>query len=126
MIVAKLVLLLALIEGVNQDVFSDNKFVLNEWLEEKYLELMKKYTCNSQFDKPADIANPFWHLSSDGFWHLHCKEEKIMKTTPSKRWLKDNVSYASFDEDLWVLLQNASWRMKLRDFIVEHKLSIKM
>ena len=41
-IVAKPVLLLALIDGVDQDVFSDNKFVLNDWLEEKYLELMKK------------------------------------------------------------------------------------
>ena len=125
-IVAKPVLLLSLIDGIHRGIFQDNKFVLNEWLEDKYLEFMGKYTSNSQFDKPSDIANPFWHLSSDGFWHLHCKEEKIMKTTPSKRWLKDNVSYASFDEDLWVLLQNASWRMKLRDFIVEHKLSIKM
>lgn len=122
-IVAKPVLLLALIEGVHQEVFQDNKFVLNEWLEDKYLELMKVYTLSSQFEKPADIANPFWHLASDGFWHLHCKEEKIMKTTPSKRWLKDNVSYASFDEDLWVLLMNMSWRIKFQNFISKNKLT---
>ena len=122
-IVAKPVLLLSLIEGIHRGIFQDNKFVLNEWLEDKYLELMKKYTSNSQFDKPSDIANPFWHLASDGFWHLQGTELSSMKNTPSKRWLKDNVSYASFDEDLWVLLQNASWRMKLRDFIIEHKLT---
>lgn len=43
--------------------------------------------------------------------------------TPSKRWLKDNVQYASFDDDLWILLQNAVMRHRLRDYIIEHKLS---
>ena len=42
--------------------------------------------------------------------------------TPSKRWLKEKVSYATFDDDLWVLLQNKVWRLKLRDYIVAHKL----
>ncbi len=45
-----------------------------------------------------------------------------MSVTPSKAWLKENVSYASFDDDLWVLLQNAERRTRLRGFIVEHKL----
>ena len=122
-ILAKPVLLIALIEGVDQEVFQDNKFVLNEWLEDKYLELMKKYTLNSQFEKPADIANPFWHLASDGFWHLHSNELSSMKTTPSRKWLKENVSYASFDEDLWVLLMNMSWRIKFQNFISKNKLT---
>lgn len=122
-IVAKPVLLLALIDGIGQGVFKENVFVLNEWLENRYLKLMLENTSKSQFDKPADIANPFWHLASDGFWHLHGNAVQTMKTTPSKKWLKENVSYACFDEDMWILLQNASWRMKLRDFIVENKLS---
>jgi putative restriction endonuclease len=46
-----------------------------------------------------------------------------MKTTPSKKWLKENISYAYFDEDLWLLLQNQPWREKLRNFIVEQKLT---
>ena len=40
-----------------------------------------------------------------------------------KIWLKENVSFASFDDDLWILLQNEAWRMKLREYIVEHKLT---
>lgn len=43
--------------------------------------------------------------------------------SPSKRWLKDNVEYACFDESLWILLQNKVWRLKLRDYIIEHKLT---
>lgn len=121
-IVAKPVLMLALIDGVDSGVFTNNRFALNEWLEEHYLSLMRHYARSSQFDKPTEITNPFWHLSTDGFWHLQLKTKKEMSTTPSKAWLKENVTYACFDDDLWVLLQCAEWRASLRDFIVEHKL----
>lgn len=121
-IVAKPVLMLALIDGVDSGVFANNRFALNEWLEERYLLLMHYYTRSSQFGKPTDINNPFWHLSTDGFWHLQLKTKGKMSTTPSKAWLKENVSYACFDDDLWVLLQNKDWRTRFRDFIVEHKL----
>ncbi len=121
-IVAKPVLLLALIDGIEAGEFTDNRFTLNEWLEKRYFALMKQYTQHSQFSNPADISNPFWHLQSDGFWHLHHKTAVADGSTPSKRWLKDHVEYASFDEDLWTLLQNKIWRKTLRDYIVEHKL----
>lgn len=76
----------------------------------------------SQFDKPTDISNPFWHLQSDGFWHLQFSEEPQEGITPSKHWLREKVNFADFDDDLWLLLQNKVWRLKLRDYIVEHKL----
>ena len=121
-IVAKPVLMLAIIDGIESGVFTNNRFVLNEWLEEHYMKLMLQYTRQSQFDKPTEINNPFWHLSTDGFWHLQLKTKGEMRTTPSKAWLKENVTYACFDDDLWVLLQNREWRIRFRDFIVEHKL----
>lgn len=94
-IVAKPVLLLALIDGVEFGEFTDNRFALNDWLEKRYLALMKQYTQHSQFHNPADISNPFWHLQSDGFWHLHHEATVADGYTPSKRWLKDHVEYAS-------------------------------
>ena len=121
-IVAKPVLMLALIDGIESGVFTNNRFALNEWLEDRYLSLMHYYTRSSKFDKPTDINNPFWHLSTDGFWHLQLKTKGEMRTTPSKAWLKENVTSSCFDEDLWVLLQSKEWRTRLRDFIVEHKL----
>ncbi len=122
-IVAKPVLMLALIDGVEAGGFSNNRFMLNEWLEQQYLALIKHYTRHSQFPNPADISNPFWHLQTDGFWHLNLKADVAEGSTPSKRWLKENVTYGHFDDDLWVLLQNKVWRKELRDFIVEHKLT---
>lgn len=41
----------------------------------------------------------------------------------TKAWLKDNVSFASFDDELWILLQNKEWRERLREYIIEHKLT---
>lgn len=121
-IVAKPVLMLVLIDGIESGVFTNNRFVLNEWLEEHYMKLMLQYARHSQFDKPTDINNPFWHLSTDGFWHLQLKTKKEMSTTPSKAWLKENVNYACFDDDLWVMLQNKEWHTRFRDYIVAHKL----
>ena len=122
-IVAKPVLLIALIDGIGENVFTNNEFQLNDWLEERYLMLMSKYTRSSQFSKVTGIENPFWHLSSDGFWNLQCRQSFKSDASPSKGWLRGYVEYAYFDESLWVLLQNKMWRMKMRDYIIEHKLT---
>lgn len=118
-IVAKPVLLHALIDGVDKDVFDNNHFYLNDWLEERYLSLMKEYTKGSQFPTPTSINNPFWHLTSDGFWHLHLKEKYEGGATPTKTWLKDNLLYASLDDDLWALLKNQELRNKMRNVIID-------
>ena len=55
---------------------------------------------------------------------MNYQGERLSKShTPSKAWLKDNVEFAYFDESLWILLQNKVWRMQLRDYIIEHKLT---
>lgn len=123
-IVAKPVLILALIDGIEDDVFPSNRFSINNWLEERYMKLMIQYTKNSQFSEVAGIEKPFWHLETDGFWHLKYPGEQLGKgRTPSKAWLKEIVEFAYFDESFWILLQNKIWRTKLRDYIIGHKLS---
>lgn len=122
-IVAKPVLLLSLIDGISENVFIDNEFGLTEWLEERYMMLMKKYTRSSQFSNVTGIENPFWHLATDGFWTLQYRHDPPNGVSPSKRWLKENVEFAYFDESLWILLQNKVWRIKLHDYIIEHKLT---
>ncbi len=123
-IVAKPVLMVAIIDGIEANVFQNNQFIINDWLEERYNMLMAKYTKESQFEGMTGIEKPFWHLETDGFWHLNYPGERNGKSkTPSKAWLKTNVDFAYFDEPLWIMLQNRVWRMKLRDFIIEHKLT---
>lgn len=123
-IVAKPVLMVAIIDSIDANVFVNNQFVLNDWIEKRYKNLMKLFTRNSQFDDSTSIEKPFWHLETDGFWHLNYQGERLSKgRTPSKAWLKDNVEFAYFDESLWILLQNREWRIKLREYIIEHKLT---
>lgn len=123
-IVAKPVFMVAIIDAIDSNVFTCNQFVINDWLEGHYKMLMTQYAKDSQFDDTTEIDKPFWHLESDRFWHLNYQGERLSKSrTPSKAWLKENVEFAYFDESLWILLQNKVWRMKLRDYIVEHKLT---
>ena len=94
-IVAKPVLMVAIIDGIDANVFVNNQFVLNDWIEERYKNLMMQFTKNSQFDGTTGIEKPFWHLETDGFWHLNYLGEQLGKShTPSKAWLKDNVEFA--------------------------------
>lgn len=123
-IIAKPVFMVAIIDAIDNNVFTNNQFVINDWLEGHYKMLMSKYVKESQFDGTTEIGKPFWHLESDGFWHLNYQGERLSKgRTPSKAWLKDNVEFAYFDEPLWILLQNKVWRTKLREYIIEHKLT---
>ena len=122
-ILAKPAFLVAVANGIDEGVFAENRFILSEWLERRYSLLMKKYTAKSQFSEVTGIEKPFWHLSTDGFWHLNCKVKAPEGMTPSKKWLKDNVEYAYLDDDLWVLLQNQEWRKKVSEFIIEKKLT---
>lgn len=123
-IVAKPVLLVSLIDGVGENVFIDNEFKLSGWLESHYKVLMSEYTRSSRFPKITGIENPSWHLVTDGFWSLQYYQEPQAGVTPSKKWLKDNVEFAYLDEELWILLQNKKWRLRLRDYIVEKKLVV--
>lgn len=121
--IAKPVLLLALLEGVSEGIFLNNRFVLNEWLEKRYTSLSFIYKREAISEGTTGIDKPFWHLQSDGFGHLHYLNEELPKAhTPTRKWLKDNVRFASFDDDLWMLLQNSVMRQRLCDYIIEHKL----
>ena len=123
-IMAKPVLLLAIIDGIDAQVFCKNEFTINEWLENRYYTLMSKYVSKSQFKDITGLEKPFWHLETDGFWHIMYPGLILPKSsTPSLRWIKDNISFAYFDDELWLLLQNQEWRIKLRDYIVENKLT---
>ena len=123
-IIAKPVLMVAIIDAIDSNIFTNNQFIINDWLEGRYKMLMTQFVKDSQFEDKTEIDKPFWHLESDGFWHLNYQGERLSKgRTPSKAWLKENVDFAYFDEPLWILLQNKKWRMLLRDYIIEHKLS---
>ena len=120
--VAKPVLFLTILDGVTKGEILYNRIFLDDWLERRYNSLMKRYSNLSIFKNVTPINMPFWHLETDGFWHLRIKDTKETNMTPTIQWLKENVMYASLDDDLWNLIQNKECLMKLREFIIQNKL----
>lgn len=122
-IVAKPVLLLALIDGIEHGVFQNNQFLINDWLVRHYKILMNQYANHRTDDGTTPINYPYWHLQSDGFWHLNYNSKP--QGSPSLVWLKNNVYNARFDTNLWKLLRDRNILNKLREYILENKLNDK-
>ena len=56
---------------------------------------------------------PYYHISSSPFYHLIWKRKErfaVSGHTPSEKYLRENLLYAKFDDELWDLLQDAENR----------------
>ncbi|MDD2603835.1 MAG: HNH endonuclease [Desulfobacteraceae bacterium] len=73
-------------------------------------------------ERTTSMAYPFFHLQSDGFWHLEpLPGRRVPKTatTPSMAWLRRNFAGARLDEDLFVFLLDPVFREQLRMVLVQ-------
>lgn len=111
----KPILLLSIIELVEQGFLRKNQIYLSAELVATFLKYWD--TLGSKSHR-ADIALPFFYMSSEGFWHLKANlgfESTIssrvkLKTISS---LKDAVQYAYLDKQLFMLLHAPSTRKSL-------------
>ena len=67
---------------------------------------------------------PFYHLSGDGFWHLHPNEGhelalKHIRTVKTFTQLKNVVHHASLDDELFALLMEEQNRHAFRKLILD-------
>jgi len=72
----------------------------------------------------GSVALPFFHMKSEGFWHLAPLpgKEHILSSTRQMRsilQLNETVSFVSLDEDLYQLLCVAEQRALLRTALIE-------
>lgn len=114
---AKPLLLLAIFDLISDGKCSDNKIFFNKDLETYY-----KTTClRWDPDTTTSIQYPYYYLCSDGYLHITYLHSLVDKPkTPSKKFLLQNVNYASFDNALWDMLQDAASRVDLRNVIINH------
>lgn len=114
----KPLLLLAVIELIDRGQIQENKIPLSPELAETFIKYWSKVT-----DRKPNIALPFFHLKSDGFWHFHPNPgyEKALdvadRITAVSR-LREVIVYASLDEDLFALLSDASDREIIRQTLI--------
>lgn len=112
-------LLLTVIELIEQEQIHENKIPLSPDLAETFLKYWTKVVIN----RKPDIALPFFHLKSCGFWHLHPnagyeKALEIASRIRSTSRLREVVAYASLDDDLFASLTVAHDREVLRQMLI--------
>jgi len=114
----KPILLLAVIELIERGQIPENKIFLSPELAETFREYWLQVT-----DRRPDITLPFFHLKSDGFWHLHANPgyEQILNVVPRIRGaarFREVIAYASLDDALFVFLTEAEGRTVIRQTII--------
>ena len=112
-------LLLTVIELIEQGQIPENKIPLSPDLAETF----QKYWTKVVIDRKPDIALPFFHLKSEGFWHHHPNAgyEKVLNIASrirSTSHLREVVAYASLDDDLFTLLTVPHDREVLRQTLI--------
>lgn len=120
--IAKPILILSLIYGIEKGLYNTNKFEYKE-LEHLYNEIFDKYAELAKQSEKTPLCYPFYYLQTDSFWHhsnyTHGEEKTL---SPTSAWISNNVEYAYIDEELWLLLRNECYRNKLKNYIIENKI----
>jgi len=120
---AKPILLLSFFDLIIKGIVKENKFVFDKNLIHIYAEICKQY---EQDKSTTPCVYPFYHIRNDGFVNLTFKDNSTkLPHTPSAKFLRENVKYASFDNALWDLLQDAEARRILREAVINHFLTSK-
>lgn len=119
--IAKPVLLLAVMQLVDEGWLRNNRIILTSELEDRYAGLYNRY----EPDKAATpVYYPFYHLHSDGFWHIRwIGGEKPPVISTSRKFIVDHIDHVCLDDDLWILLLHQDFRLRLMDFIINRKLA---
>lgn len=121
-VIAKPMFLIALINGIDDGVFKENRFYWDKSKEQYkalskyYLDALQGYAPNAYI---TPLHKPFYHMKYDGFWNLKVKEGARLPSSSSSGFMKENLIYAYFDEGFWNILQSQSNRDKIRNIIVE-------
>ena len=128
---AKPLMMLTLIEAIEQSVMVENKILFDN---EELRKLYKRVSSKSYDEECCLIRTnvrvtpfqmPFFHLNAEEYYHIKWKEELTpprQAASPSAKYLRENVSYAYLDPELWDLLQDPQARDEFRKAIVSHYL----
>lgn len=115
-------LLLSLIDLMERGDFDGNRILLSDELIARYAEFL--WIVGGLKDQ-VRIEYPFWHLCGDGIWMIFDPAGKPLyrageagSRSPSVKWLRENMGFASFDEELFQHLKNPVDREFLRNAII--------
>jgi putative restriction endonuclease len=112
----KPILLLSVIDLIAQGIVTENQILVSDEL----IDTFNKYwnTLASESSYKGGLHYPFFHLQSEGFWHLTFKPDFNGLQPKTVNKLKQAVEYASLDSELFDLLQDPTSCQELIDTIV--------
>ncbi|MDQ3753525.1 MAG: HNH endonuclease, partial [Acidobacteriota bacterium] len=124
----KPLLLLAVLDSISQGAIKNNLIELTPDLCETFTLYWARVMPP---DKRGDISLPFFHLTSEGFWHLVPRpgKEAIVVASPRFRSineLNEVALGAKLDDELFALLRVREWRDILRSVLVEKYFALKV
>lgn len=116
-------LLLAMLEGIEEGLISDNQIVITPELLAGFQSNCRDLSASGRF-RANNFALPFYHLTGDGFWSLHTHSglPLLLTTSRSPRslgHLRAAVACAALDAPLWELLQTATTRQLFREALLD-------
>lgn len=125
--VSKPLYITAIIEATERRTLTRNEIMLsNEFIRERFGQLYEQVNGNRKGYELSFFIRPFFHLSSAPFYHLIWKQESESpkkSTTPSAKYLRENLLYAKLDDELWELLQDAESREYIKQNIIRRYLT---
>lgn len=104
----KICMLLALLDLARSGALKQNSIPYDAGLLERYQLYFNAVKSARDHSNPYF---PYFHLRSEGFWHLHAVPGRevvldAMKTAASHKAILENVARVSLDEELFALLQS--------------------
>ncbi|SNR74900.1 HNH endonuclease [Hymenobacter mucosus] len=115
-------LLLAVLDGVEDGSILDNRIYITPELLAAFRSLCRDLSTSALF-RANDFSLPFYHLTGDGFWHLHTQPGMELLLTASRsvksfRSLRETIDHAALDPALWALVQDPVARTELRQALL--------
>lgn len=115
-------LLLAVIEGIEEQLIQDNRIEITPELISGFKAYCQLLSPGPEY-RACPFQLPFFHLKSSGFWHLHARPGLELLVTASKSvrsfgHLRDVIAYASLDAALWELLLQPLAREEIRQTLL--------
>lgn len=98
----KVCMLLAVMDLISIGAINQNKIEFNDALKHCFSSHFQRLRAGTDADTPE---NPFFHLRSDGFWHLHYQPGIDASTVD--RFSKSKIAYASLDTELFEFFKSS-------------------
>ena len=115
-------LLLIIIEMLESGELCENRIPFGEIEKKKpfFADLIAVFNSGNTRNWQPSLHNPFFHLKTNGFWHLDPPElqSRPAATTPTEAYLRNADATAKLDESLFVLLVIPEYRDMLRQTLI--------